>query len=202
MTIKVFQVGYVQTNCYVLTKANQEEAVIIDPGGGYQRIINYLKEESKKPTAILLTHGHFDHYLAAKELQDNGAKIYIHKLDEELLTEKQGLASTFGLDVPSVTPDYLFEDNHIITVGGFEFKVIHTPGHSKGSSCFITEDRIFSGDTLFWKCYGRTDFFGGSTTELKKSLNKLFALEGDYKVYPGHDRTTTLEFERHNNPIL
>ncbi len=202
MDIKVFEVGYVQTNCYILTTPTHKDAIIIDPGGGHQKISKYLKDCDKVPAAILLTHGHFDHFLDARKFQEVGAKIYIHRLDEELLTTKQGLAYNFGLDVPSVTPDYTFEDNQIINVGDFEIKTMHTPGHSKGSSCFIIEDCIFSGDTLFRCSYGRTDFWGGSMEDIKKSLNRLFALEGDYKVYPGHAKSTTLEYERLHNPIL
>lgn len=202
MKIMTIQVGYLQTNCYIITDENQSEAVIIDPGGGYERITKYLKDSNKSPYAVLLTHGHFDHYLAAKKFQELGAKVYIHKLDEELLTKRQGLASSFGMTITSLNADCIFEDNDIIKIGNLEFKVMHTPGHSKGSSCFIIEDSIFSGDTLFLQSYGRTDFLDGSFPEIKKSLLKLFALEGDYKVYPGHMEETTLSYERIHNPIL
>ncbi len=201
MTIKVFIVGYIQTNCYVVFSQQQKEAAIIDPGGGYNRISAFLKSVDKIPAAVLLTHGHFDHTLAAAKFQKDGAKIYIHSADNEMAGAKQGLASKFGLCVPKLVPDILFEDQEIIKVGDIEFKVIHTPGHSKGSSCFVCQDCIFGGDTLFFESYGRTDFYGGSMTEMAKSLKKLFDLPGDYKVYPGHGESTSLSHERIHNPL-
>ena len=157
MTIKVFIVGYIQTNCYVVFHSSKKKP-LLSIGGGYNRISAFLKSVDKIPAAVLLTHGHFDHTLAAAKFQQDGAKIYIHSADNEMAGAKQGLASKFGLCVPKLVPDILFEDQEIIKVGDIEFKVIHTPGHSKGSSCFVCQDCIFGGDTLFFESYGRTDF--------------------------------------------
>lgn len=201
MTIKTFSVGYLQTNCYIITEENQSQAVIIDPGGGYDKITKYLNDNNKIASAVLLTHGHFDHCMAAKSLQEMGAKVYIHEFDEELLQKKHGLGRPFGISLPPIKADYLFKDNDQIKIGELEFKVIHTPGHSKGSSCFVIQNCIFSGDTLFFESYGRTDFEGGSFLDIKQSIDKLFMIEGDFNVYPGHMEQTTLNHEREYNPI-
>lgn len=201
MKIKKFEVGYLQTNCYVVTADNQKDAVIIDAGGGYEKINEYLAQNNKRAAAVLLTHGHFDHILATKKLQEGGAEVYIHLLDRGMLTNGESLASEMGIEIESFCANHLFLDGDTIKIGELSFKVIHTPGHTKGSSCFIIEDNIFSGDTLFLGSYGRTDFAGGSMSSMQKSLKKLFDLTGDYKVFPGHMDNTTLDYERKYNPI-
>ncbi len=199
--IKRFAVGYLQTNCYVITSAGQKEAAIIDPGGGYADIRAYLAGEGKTPSAILLTHGHFDHILDARKFQLDGAKVFIHPDDADLL-QSGGLARQMGVRMTPISADEFFSDGEQIKVGEMTFTILHTPGHSRGSCCLIFEDNIFSGDTLFEESYGRTDFQGGSMQQLQASLSSLFALECDYKVLPGHMGDTTLSHERQYNPIL
>ncbi|MFW5779977.1 MAG: MBL fold metallo-hydrolase [Bacillota bacterium] len=202
MKVQKLQVGYLQTNCYIVTCEEQREAAVIDPGGNYETIKAYLDQNNKVAAAVLLTHGHFDHIMAAKKLQDTGAKVYINVLDGDMLQNSGYTTRDLGIKIPPFYADKLFVDNDIIKVGKLEFKALHTPGHTKGSSCFVIEDTIFSGDTMFYQNYGRTDFRGGSQEAIERSLKKLMSLEGDYKVLPGHMEITTLDHERKHNPVV
>ena len=153
--------------------------------------------------AVLLTHAHFDHIGAAAELQRGGALIVMHRDDVPLVGSFKNLAFYAGKKVEHFTPDVTVSGGETLDVAGIAVKVMHTPGHTAGGVCYIAEDCIFSGDTLFELSYGRTDFPTGSFKELKNSIvNKLFALKGDYKVFPGHGAPTTLQFEREHNPVL
>ena len=202
--IKAFSVGYLQTNCYVITTSNSDKAVLIDVGGGYNRLKNYLESINKMPVAVLFTHGHFDHIFDAKKWQDLGAKLYVHSLDAETLTGKHSLAEEMGLKLPITQADFTLSDGEEIVIDDLHFKVIHTPGHTKGGVCYVLNDKyIFSGDTIFYGSYGRTDFYGGSEETLVKSIkDKIFSLEGDYVIYPGHGESTTLNNEKQFNQIL
>lgn len=202
MEIKRIRAGYLQTNCYIVTEEGQMEAVIIDPGIRVNLIRDYLKEKGKTASTVLLTHGHFDHILSVKDLQDMGARVYIHGLDADMLVHnKSSLAALVGAELKSCQADECFSDGDDISVGSLAFKVMHTPGHTRGSSCFLIGDALFSGDTLFYEDCGRTDLEGGSFPVIKESLKKLMELDGDYKVYPGHMQSTTLAHERISNPV-
>lgn len=200
MHIEKFVVGYLQTNTYVVYD-DTKTAAIVDPGGGYVEIKKYLDDNGLTLTAVLLTHGHFDHIAAVKKFQSLGAKVYMHILDGGMAKNKESLADEVGLELESFIPDKLLINGDVIEVGEMRFKLLHTPGHTRGSSCYIIDDVIFSGDTLFFESYGRTDFFGGSIQDMLSSMRKLFRLEGDYTVYPGHMKHTTLEHERNCNPL-
>lgn len=201
--IKVFEVGYLQTNCYVITSDKHQGAVIVDPGGGFDSISAYIKSIGKYPEAVLLTHGHFDHIAVLSKFVSEGAKVYIHESDEEMLNGKSSLAYQMGLTLPYVAADVLLKDKDIINFSDMTFTVIHTPGHTEGSVCYLLNDSfLFSGDTLFLESYGRTDFVNGSMEQMRNSLKqKLFTMQKDYTVYPGHGEATTLFYEKKNNPI-
>lgn len=184
------------------------EAALIDVGGFDNSLKSILEnEEIKKVKYILLTHGHYDHLLGVYDAKEHtGAKVAIHKMDKECLTDEN---SSLAYQIESVKqkpvePDIILKDGMKLNVGNIELEVLHTPGHSKGSVCFVCESEriIFSGDTLFLKTYGRTDLQGGSWSELQLSLNKLALLEGDYIVYPGHFMQTSLDFERKHNRYM
>lgn len=202
MIIKTFAVGVMRANCYLVYGNKAGEAVLFDPGKGFERISSFCQSEGVKVTAVFLTHGHFDHILEASIWQNNGAKIYIHRLDEEKLNSEKNLAYLVGASVAPCKADILLDDGEEIVVAGFTIKVIHTPGHSVGSVCYLIENTLFTGDTLFHGDCGRTDFPDGSQADLVKSIQKLFALPGDYTVLPGHEEGTTMEEERKNNDIL
>ena len=149
--------------------------------------------------AVLLTHAHFDHAGNVKKLQDDGAKIYVSKIDAEKLLNDDNLASSFGRRFDYCTADFTFNGGEILDIEGIKIEVIATPGHTDGSVSFKVDNNLFTGDTLFLESVGRTDFPTGNKSELIRSVTKLFDLEGDYKVYPGHQEFTTLSHERKNN---
>lgn len=201
--VERFIVGYISTNCYLLNKEGSDEAVLIDPAMGFDRISARCAQKGVSVKHILLTHGHFDHIYEAKRWQDAGAKIYIHSSDENKLRDGQGnCGNRAKLAVPPCEADVILTDGQRLELSGITFQVIHTPGHTAGSASFLTDEMLFSGDTLFEGDYGRTDFADGSFDEIKKSIFRLFKLEGDYTVYPGHGDKTTLSAERASNAIL
>ena len=182
---------------------NGGRAFVVDPGADAERIIAAAEAEGAKIEWVLLTHAHFDHIGAAAALQREGAQIVLHRDDVKLIKSFQNLSVLAGVKVEHFTPDVTVAGGETLDVAGVSVKVIHTPGHTAGSVCYVAGDVIFSGDTLFALSYGRTDFPTGSFAQLKNSVvNKLFALEGDYKVLPGHEGPTTLDYERAHNPIL
>lgn len=192
--------GLVQSNTYVLTD-DGVNAIVIDPGDDEQKVLDALKENHLKCNAVLLTHAHFDHANGAKSLKiEHGALIYLHKKEVLLVNSAYNLASKFGKAFNSFNPDVLLKDGQGLDLCGIKIQVLHTPGHTQGSCCFIINNVIFSGDTLFNLSIGRTDFPTGSVLDMKKSLKKLFSLKYDYSVFPGHGVATKLFFERDNNP--
>lgn len=201
--LKMIPVGLLGANCYLLCNEETKEAVLIDPGADYPRIKRQLDIDAMSVKAVLLTHGHFDHCNAVSEFKKDGAKVYIHGADKILLETDLNMSSLTGEVFRSFVPDVLVSDGDIITECGITFSVLHTPGHTAGSVCYLVGDGIFTGDTLFCMGVGRTDMPTGDAHALENSVrNVLFALNGDYKIYPGHGETTTLEFERRNNPYV
>lgn len=177
---------------------------MVDPGGSFDKIDCFLQENNIKEIAVLVTHAHFDHILALAKLKEKyGATVFVGEKDAVALNTADNLAESMGLPALSeVQPDILLHDEEIVEIMGKRVSVLHTPGHTKGSVCYIIDDILFSGDTLFRDGYGRTDFIGGSYTEMIASINKLYSLQNDYKVCPGHGEATTLFRERAVNPIL
>lgn len=201
MKIVTLHTTMLETDTYVVI--NGGRAFVVDPGADAERIIAAAEAEGAKIEWVLLTHAHFDHIGAAAALQRDGAQIVLHRDDVKLIKSFQNLSVLAGVKVEHFTPDVTVAGGETLDVAGVSVKVIHTPGHTAGSVCYVAGDVIFSGDTLFALSYGRTDFPTGSFAQLKNSVvNKLFALEGDYKVLPGHEGPTTLDYERAHNPIL
>ncbi len=189
--------GFLGVNTYFLVNENGD-AVMIDGGENYQKIKDFANKNGFNIKAELLTHAHFDHAGNAGRFQKDGVKIYSSKLDGEKLITNQTLSSRFEC----FTPDFYFSDGEELNLFGIKIKVIATPGHTDGSVCFLVDDMIFSGDTLFYECVGRTDFPTGDISQLERSIKKLYALSGDYKVYPGHEDFTTLSHERKFNQFF
>ncbi len=203
----IFPIGCYSSNCYAIVDESSSIAAIIDPGEFYDKIIDFLTDKKIKVKYILLTHGHLDHILGVYDLKNNtGARVAIHKGDEECL--KDEIASLAYNIRPGMQkylePDLLLEDGMNIDIGQVKLNVIHTPGHTKGSVCFVCNDehKIFTVDTLFYHCVGRTDFPGGSMPELLDSLKRISSLKGDFIIYAGHNRTSTLDEERLHNRYL
>ena len=189
-------------NCYVV-QSREGSAFIVDPGAEGEQMIRYLRDHSLTPRMILLTHGHFDHVGAVKELKAAfaGLPVYLSQRDEELLEadDKTGaLARRFIRDLtPYVFPaDGYLREGEDLTMDELTVRVVETPGHTRGSVCLICGSTIFTGDTLFRHDCGRTDLYGGSFPEICDSLKKLRELEGDYTIRPGHGELSSLAEER------
>ena len=204
MEVKVLQVGPIGTNCYILEDEKARAAAIIDPGDEAGRILQVIEDDGMDVKYILLTHGHFDHIGGVAAVKAaTGAKVVISAEDAPMLTSsRKSLAAFSFLSQAPAQADILVQDGDTVTLGNTVFTVLATPGHTPGGVCYIAGDCIFSGDTLFFCSCGRTDFPGGSSKEIMDSLQKLAALPGDYTVYPGHDRFSTLNFERQHNPYM
>ncbi len=201
-----YSVGRLGTNAYLIYDDNTKKAVIIDPGDDGAFLSEEIQRLGLQPAAILLTHGHFDHFLACDLLRERyGIPLWIHAEDAPLLQDMRGNASGFFFrnGFTANPADSVFTDNDILTFDSLQFQVIHTPGHSKGSVCFLLkrpgEEVLFSGDTLFYASLGRTDLPGGDPEILCRSLDRIYAL-GSILVYPGHGQTTELSFEAAHNP--
>lgn len=200
MKIYTFILGLFGTNCYII--ADRDAAAVVDPGGDAAKIIEKLADKGLQCRYILLTHGHFDHILGVNGLREaTGAKLCVHREDVELLSDPdKSYAHQFGgLIYKTAPPDLLLEDGDAITLGQTRIEVMHTPGHSRGSVTYKLDGALICGDTLFRDGMGRYDLYGSDFKALCSSLARLSSLEGDFKVYPGHGQSTTLERERQNN---
>ena len=191
--------GPLRVNTYFLVNEQTREAVAIDGGENYKLVKRTEEENGFKIKHLLLTHAHFDHAGNAAFLQSDGVKVYISATDNEKLSNGGTLAGRFGRKYPALSADVLLNDGDKLCLSGIDIEVIATPGHTDGSLTFKTGDMLFTGDTLFFETVGRTDFPTGNREELIRSVKKLFALIGDYKVYPGHEDFTTLSHERKYN---
>ncbi len=203
MKIRCLTVGPMQANCYLLSD-EKGRTVVIDPGDEAGRILEQIRKDGLTAEAVLLTHAHFDHFLAADEVRrQTGAPLWVYKTDASALADP-GRSLTMlakGGSTP-LQPDRLLEDGEEMTIGNLILHVLHTPGHTPGSCCFLCGDALFSGDTLFAGSIGRTDFPGGDSRAMAASLRMLASLERNYRVYPGHGEETTLERERMQNPYF
>lgn len=175
MKIDHFVVGPVQTNCYFVTNIKTKEMIIIDPGACANQLAKKVDESGAKPVAILLTHGHFDHATDAKPLADRyGVKIYIHEADKATLDDPQLNVSYMMGQSKTFYADVFLKDKQELDIAGFHIVVLHTPGHTPGGCCyyFPYEDVIFTGDSLFCGSIGRTDFKGGSMSDLVRTVKE------------------------------
>ena len=202
MKLYSLQTGLLGVNSYFLVNEQTKETILIDGGESYKSIKKAENDLGVKINALLLTHAHFDHAGNACKLQSEGVKVYIGELDAEKLSNSLNLASDFGRKFEFLTPDCTLVDGQTLSINDVNIKVFSTPGHTDGSVCYLVEDMLFTGDTLFHLSVGRTDFPTGNRTQLFNSIKKLFALDGDYKVFPGHGEFTTLDFERKNNHLV
>ena len=196
MLLHTLPVGPGLANCYILGKPDSLERVVIDPGGDVEQIREALGEG--RVTAILLTHGHFDHMGAVDALADADTQVYAHAKDIPLLTDGEKNASSLMMGAPitvahAVTP---VEDGETIEAAGLIFTALHTPGHTPGGLCWQLGESLFTGDTLFYHSFGRVDLYGGSGIGMRRSLQRLLAMPGELQVYPGHEQATTIGAEQ------
>ncbi len=207
MTVKEFQVGVVVTNCFLACNSETKETLIIDPGDQAQMLVDYIEDNGCHPVAVLLTHGHFDHCMAAEELAGRyGVSVYVHESDKETMENPaHNCSGMIGKRLAFHADRYFHGEQDHLSIAGFEIDVFHTPGHTPGGVCFYvkSEHILFSGDTLFCESVGRTDFPGGSMSQIVRSIReKLLLLPNDTKVLPGHGEWTTIGNERQYNPFL
>ena len=191
MNVKKLALGAYQTNCYLLFEG--DKAVVIDPGYEADTILDALAGKTLK--AVLLTHGHFDHVGAVKELvAETGCEVWIHAAEATM--------------PPMVTAGPLYfthtydEGDTVSPIAGLELTVLHTPGHTPGSVCLLMGREMFSGDTLFACSFGRTDLPGGDPRKMMESLRRLASLQGNFFIHPGHGGSTTLDAEKRFNPYM
>lgn len=205
MEFHKLSLGHLMTNCYILADEENGNATIIEAPDQANTILAFLKEKGYTLTDIILTHGHFDHMLALSELREKtGAKLSVHKNGVDFLQDSaKNLCYHSGASWTAIEPDVLLRDGDVIAIGGKEFRVIHTPGHTSDSICLYGEGILLSGDTLFQLSVGRTDFPTGDLKEEIASIQeKLMVLPDETKVYPGHGPATTIGEERRGNPYL
>lgn len=206
ITIDYRVLGQVGTNCYLVVNHTAEECVLIDPADSPDVIDEMIKAGGCRLAAVLLTHGHYDHILAAEEIRKRyNAPVYASCDEKELLSDTQmNLSAMYGINT-ALSADVWHKDREVLKLAGMDIEVFHTPGHTKGGSCYYFSciDTLFSGDTLFAESVGRTDFPTGSMSELVRSIKeKIMILPDTTKVFPGHGESTSVRYEKKYNPYL
>lgn len=202
MIVKSAKLGDMGNNCYLIVDERTNKSALVDCTNASEVMSDMIGDTDLQ--YVLLTHGHFDHIIGTREIkQKYNASVVISNEDAPMLSSsKLSLAVFCGAEHNNVDADICVGDGDIIELGDLSIKVISTPGHTSGGVCYMVEDCLFTGDTLFCLSCGRTDLPTGDDVELLKSLHKLRDLDGDYKVYPGHDSFSTLDNERKNNRYM
>jgi glyoxylase-like metal-dependent hydrolase (beta-lactamase superfamily II) len=199
-------VGSFGANCYVIGCEETKEAVVIDPGGDVKMILDEFKRKGLNLKYIINTHGHIDHIGGNDELREaTGAKLMIHKSDSSMLTEPRlNFSGMMGRTQGFKPADAFLDEGDVIEIGSsVKLEILHTPGHTRGGICLLTEGAVFTGDTLFNESIGRTDFPGGNYDDIINSIKvKLMPLPDQTAVYPGHMGASTIGHERKYNPFL
>lgn len=204
--IATLVLGPVQTNCYLVYHQDTKEAFIVDPADRAERIVQEVERLGLAPKAILLTHGHFDHIMGARGVKEKyHIPVYAYEKEQDLMADPElNLSMAFMGKSFSMAADQWFYDGEKVNIAGLDIQVLATPGHTCGGCCYYLPEEgvLLSGDTLFCRSVGRTDFPTSSTRELILSIkDKLFVLLEDTAVYPGHEETTTIGEEKQHNPV-
>ena len=206
LSVTRFEVGFLPTNCYAVKDLDSGDCFVVDPGFYDENLAKALQGAGVETLRyILLTHGHYDHILGVRSLKDRfGGEVVIFESEAQFLADDSlSLMKPFCGLLPKIrTADRLVRDGDSLPFGDGEIRVLHTPGHTSGSVCYLLGDLLFTGDTLFCESIGRTDLPTGDWRTLMRSVRRLAALDGDFKVLPGHMETSTLDSERKNNPYL
>lgn len=198
MIIKAIPAGIYDANCYIVMDKKTKDAVVLDPGGDGEMLERAIKDMGANVKSILLTHGHMDHVGGVEYLSDKlNVPFYISKIDEEYMEKDNYVFGSIR------NANGYLEDGNELSFGSLNIKVIATPGHTKGGLCFLIEDKLFTGDTLFQGSIGRTDFIGGSFPEIINSIKtKLLPLGDEIEVYPGHGPKSSIGYEKGYNMYL
>ncbi len=208
MELEIFQTGPLGVNTYLLKDEAAKEAVIIDLGGSFEKIYDKIKAEELNLKFILNTHGHFDHVLGESivNVKYPNIPIYMHQDDFSHLERCKEELKAFGYENAQAEPPKIakfIDENSQLKLGDTPIKILYTPGHSKGSLSYYINDSIFSGDALFYRSIGRTDFYDGDFDTLIHSIKtKILSLPENTKVFPGHGPSTTIKSEKNFNPWL
>ncbi len=199
MELTCLRVPPLGTNCYFVISG--KNVAIVDPGGAAEALIQIIKEKELVPCAILLTHGHFDHAGAAGKLKEQfQIPIYMHALDAPMLENAEtSHAVRYGFSYDGCEADVLLSEGDTVQVGDERFTVLYTPGHTKGSICFLSGHTMLSGDTLFRGSIGKFDRENKET--MQQSIARLLSMDEEIRVYPGHEEETTIGKERRTNPF-
>ena len=205
MFIERLLVGNMEANSYIVADEDTKEAVVIDPGGSAEKILNVLEQNNLNVKHVINTHGHVDHIAANEKIMaETEAQLLIHEADADFLQEPElNLSSFMGAqNIISPAADKTLQAGSQIDCGAINLEVLHTPGHTKGSICLLGDNLLFSGDTLFSRGVGRTDLPTGSRQQLNQSLTQLLELSAELKIYPGHGPATTLAELKEINPYI
>lgn len=205
MTLYMIVLGQLSNNCYIWADEKTKDAIVIDAPDKADEIIAFAGDKGLKITDIVLTHGHFDHILALKELKEKtGATLSVFEKTADFMRDPvRNLAQYMNIEIPPTKPDKLLKDGDEIDFRGNKIKVLHTPGHTEDSICLLSGKTLLSGDTLFRLSVGRWDHPTGNMIEEINSINdKLMPLPDDTEVYPGHGPSTTIGEERKGNPYI
>ena len=209
MIVEQIKVGFMDVFCYLVACSRTKEALFIDPAGNEEDLVNFIRQENLDLKYIVNTHGHGDHTCGNNKVKAlTGAKILMHEIDDQVFStpEAHAMAREWGFEI-SPRADETVKDGDAIVVGDVALQVIHTPGHSPGGICLLSDGNLFTGDTLFVSGIGRTDLPGSSHEQFMKSIQeKLLSLPPDTIVWPGHDygpmRRSTIGYEKATNPWL
>ena len=190
------------TNCWLVAAEGSGEAVVVDPGFSPERVRAMLEAAGKRPVAALATHGHIDHIGAAADFCGDELPLFIHEADQLALTDPATWGAGFDTPPVPVKDVRTVVDGDLLEFAGFQIEVRHTPGHTPGSVCFLTNGFVFSGDLVFAGSIGRSDFPNSSPEDMRRSLERFLTLKDALDVYPGHGPETTVGRERATNPFL
>lgn len=202
MYLEVFSDNPFATNCWLLSAEGSDDAVVVDPGFSPDRLGALLEAAGKRPVAVLATHGHFDHIGAAAAVCGARIPFYIHEADQLALTDPARWGSSFPVPPVPVREVRTLVHDDVLEFAGFRIEVVHTPGHTPGSVCFLTDAFVFSGDLVFRGSIGRADFPNSSPEDMAKSLRWFLTLPDPMDVHPGHGPSTTVARERATNAFL